>query len=75
MTRSAWAAADGVDAPENMRRFVCDNFTIADIPIGPLAYRWYELPIEREDFTHLQRWYDAICARPAFQKHCMTGLS
>ena len=52
-----------------------DNFTIADIPIGPLAYRWYELPIEREDFTHLQRWYDAICARPAFQKHCMTGLS
>ena len=52
-----------------------DTFTIADIPIGPLAYRWYELPIEREDFTHLQRWYDAICARPAFQKHCMTGLS
>ena len=24
-----WALADGVDAPENMRRFVCDNFTIA----------------------------------------------
>ena len=52
-----------------------DSFTMADIPIGPIAYRWYELPIEREDFSHLQRWYDAICARPAFQKHCMTGLS
>lgn len=52
-----------------------DDFTIADIPIGPLAYRWYELPIEREEFTHLKRWYDLICARPAFQKHCMTGLS
>ncbi|KAH8046330.1 hypothetical protein JL720_16407 [Aureococcus anophagefferens] len=24
-----WALADGVAAPENMRRFVCDNFTIA----------------------------------------------
>ena len=52
-----------------------ETFTIADIPIGPLAYRWYELPIEREDFTHLKRWYDLICTRPAFQKHCMTGLS
>lgn len=52
-----------------------NTFTMADIPIGPLAYRWYELPIEREDFVHLQRWYDLICARPAFQKHCMTGLS
>lgn len=52
-----------------------DSFTMADIPIGPMAYRWYELPIEREDFTHLKRWYDLICARPAFQKHCMTGLS
>lgn len=52
-----------------------DSFTIADIPVGPLAYRWYELPIERESFTHLKRWYDLICARPAFQKHCMTGLS
>ena len=52
-----------------------DGFTIADIPIGPLAYRWYELPIEREDFNHLKRWYDLICTRPAFQEHCMTGLS
>ncbi|CAN0473184.1 unnamed protein product [Discosporangium mesarthrocarpum] len=52
-----------------------DSFTMGDIPIGPLAYRWYELPIEREEFTHLKRWYDLICARPAFQKHCMTGLS
>lgn len=52
-----------------------DRFTMADIPIGPIAYRWYELPIEREDFTHLQRWYDLICARPAFRKHVMTGLS
>lgn len=52
-----------------------DSFTMADIPIGPTAYRWYELPIEREDFVHLKRWYDLICARPLFRKHCMTGLS
>ena len=52
-----------------------DQFTMADIPIGPIAYRWYELPIMREDFKNLRRWYDSLCARPAFQKHIMTGLS
>jgi glutathione S-transferase len=52
-----------------------DSFTMADIPIGPIAYRWYELPIEREDFTNLKRWYDALCERPAFRAHVMTGLS
>ena len=52
-----------------------DDFTIADIPIGPIAYRWYELPIEREDFVNLKRWYDALCERRSFRKHVMTGLS
>lgn len=52
-----------------------DSFTMADIPIGPIAYRWYELPIEREDFGNLKRWYDAMCERPAFREHVMTGLS
>ena len=52
-----------------------DSFTMADRPIGPIAYRWYELPIEREDFGNLKRWYDAMCERPAFREHVMTGLS
>lgn len=52
-----------------------DSFTMADIIIGPSAYRWYELPIEREEFANLKRWYDLICARPAFRKHVMTGLN
>ena len=51
------------------------KFTMADIPIGPIAYRWYELPIEREEYPHLYRWYKKLCDRPAFQKHIMTGLS
>ena len=51
------------------------TFTVADIPIGPLAYRWYELPIERPALKNLQRWYDAMRARPAFARHVMTGLN
>ena len=52
-----------------------NSFTMADIPIGPIAYRWYELPIKREEFANLKRWYDTLCGRPAFRKHIMTGLS
>lgn len=52
-----------------------NSFTMADIPIGPIAYRWYELPIKREEFVNLKRWYDTLCGRPAFRKHIMTGLS
>ena len=51
------------------------NFTMADIPIGPIAYRWYELPIEREEYPDLYRWYKKLCDRSAFKKHIMTGLS
>ena len=52
-----------------------NRFTMADIPIGPIAYRWYELRIEREEFGNLKRWYKAMCARPAFQQHVMIGLT
>jgi len=51
------------------------NFTMADIPIGPIAYRWYELPIEREEYPDLYRWYKKLCDRSSFKKHIMTGLS
>ena len=50
-------------------------FTMADIPVGPLAYRWFELPIERAELPNLRRWYDAICDRPAYKTHVMRGLS
>lgn len=50
------------------------DFTMADIPIGPLAYRWYELDIRRPDLPHLARWYEAVCARPAYRSNVMTGL-
>ena len=51
-----------------------DSFTIGDIPVGIAAYRWYEMPIEREDYPNLKRWFDALSIRPAFQSHVMQGL-
>jgi glutathione S-transferase len=52
-----------------------DNFTVGDIPVGIAAYRWFEMPIEREDYPNLKRWYDTLAQRPGFIKHIAIGLS
>ncbi len=57
------------------RKFMAgEKFTIGDIPVGIAAYRWFEMPIEREDYPHLKRWFDLLAERPAFQEHIMQGL-
>lgn len=51
------------------------KFTAGDIPIGIMAYRWFNLDIEREEMDHLARGHKSLGERPAFQKHVMIGLS
>lgn len=34
-----------------------ENFTIADIAMCLIAYRWFKLPIEREEFVHVDAWF------------------
>jgi glutathione S-transferase len=52
-----------------------ESFTMADIPMGVAAYRWFSLPIERPSMPHFERWYKRICERPAFRQHCMLPLT
>ena len=76
------AARDGLSRSMSMldanlaeRRFMAgDNFTIGDIPVGIAAYRWFEMPIEREDYPNLKRWFDELAQRAPFQEHIMQGL-
>jgi glutathione S-transferase len=51
-----------------------DAFSMGDIPVGIIAYRWYTLPIMREDMPHLARWYAALKQRPGFQRHIALPL-
>jgi glutathione S-transferase len=52
------------------------SFSISDIAVGPLAYRWFALPVERPNYRNVQRWYDLLCKRDAFRKHVLEiGLS
>lgn len=51
------------------------SFTIADIPAGVFAFRWFELPIERPALPALEAWYKKLQARPAYQKIVMIPLA
>jgi glutathione S-transferase len=44
-----------------------DTFSYGDIPVAIMAYRYRALVPERPALAHLERWYAAIAARPAFK--------
>ncbi|MFL9877505.1 glutathione binding-like protein [Herbaspirillum rhizosphaerae] len=45
-----------------------DEYTIADIACFPWTRSWKNQGIELSDFPNVQRWFDAINARPAVQR-------
>ncbi len=60
------------------RRYIAgDDLTMGDIPVGPQAFRWFELVGEgdRPSMPHLEAWYQRLTERPAYRKNCMNPLS
>ena len=45
------------------------SVTMGDMPPAVIAFRWFNLDFEREDYPNAKRWYDTIAARPAFAEH------
>ena len=55
-----------LDAQLAGRAHVCGAaFTMADIPLGCAAHRWFGLPTQHGDFPHLRAWYERLMQRPA----------
>ena len=50
-------------------------FTMADIPLGVTAYRWFNLEIERPPMPNLEAWYERLCARSPYKATVMLPLS
>ncbi len=48
-----------------------DSFTMGDIPLGCVAYRYFNVEVERPRLPHLEAWYQSLCERPAYRKHVM----
>jgi glutathione S-transferase len=51
------------------------SFTMADIPLGATAYRWFSLDIERPPMPNLEAWYERLCARAPYRANVMLPLS
>ena len=45
-------------------------FTLADIPFGVHAHRWFNMGIARPELPSLRAWYDRLLARPAYKAWC-----
>ena len=50
-------------------------FTMADIPLGVTACRWFNLEIERPPMPNLEAWYERLCARSPYKATVMLPLS
>lgn len=45
--------------------------TIADVAVGTLMYRYFNLPLARPSMSNVEAWYERLTRRPAFQQHVM----
>ncbi len=48
-----------------------EHVTTADVAIGTLMYRYYNLPIARTPLPNVDAWYGRLTKRPAYQTHVM----
>lgn len=53
---------------------VGDDLTLADIHLGSLLYRYYNLDFKRAELPALRRYYDRLTQRPAYQQHVMVSF-
>lgn len=50
---------------------VGNRLTLADIQFGHCLFRYFDIDIERAEHSKLERYYQALSARPAFREHVM----
>lgn len=69
--RKATAAAmDILDQHLATTPFVAGrDFTMADIPVGCMAYRWFAFDVERPPQPHLKSWHEKLKQRAGYQKN------
>lgn len=54
------------------RDYVCGaTFTMADIPLGCVVYRYFNVDVDRPPLPHVEAWYQRLTERPAYRDHVM----
>lgn len=69
----AWTLLDAVLAKSDF--LAGAGFSMADIPLGAAAHRWYAFDIERPETPHVRAWYERLCQRPPYQTHIMIPMT
>jgi glutathione S-transferase len=62
------------DALEGRSYLLGGQFTMADIPLGVLAYRWFVLPVDRPRLPNVEAWYTRLTERRAFRQSVMLPI-
>ena len=56
---------------KNQDFLVGSKFSMGDISIGSIMYRYYEMDIDRPELRFVNKWYQRLIDRPAYQKNVM----
>jgi glutathione S-transferase len=65
-----------LDAHLRHRQYIAgDDLTMGDIPMGCAVWRWFRLEIHRPPLPNVQRWFDLLRQRPAYQNAVMLPLT
>jgi len=52
-----------------------DEFTLADVVIGHVLFRWFTIDVPRAPRPVVERYYDRLCERPAYRTHVMVDYA
>ena len=70
------AALRILDDHLSRHKYVTGNcFSFGDIPVGVMAYRWFNLDIQRAALPSLEHWYRRLTARQAYQDNVMMTIT
>lgn len=50
-----------------------DEFTLADIQLGHVLYRYYDIDVIRQPLPALRAYYERLALRPAFREHVIVS--
>ena len=61
-----------LDAHLADRPYVCgDSFTMGDIPLGCVAYRYFNVDVDRPALQNVEAWYQRLAEREPYRDHVM----
>ena len=52
-----------------------DELSLADIPLGTMLFRFFELDLEWPKLPNIEAWYARLTARPTYREHVMVDFS